>query len=80
MSSRSGGSCVSQSRVPASKQARLTRLAPGSKFGSEETLVPLKAPPEHVADALIALLRELVPPEAAAPEERSDVPVESEAS
>ena len=57
--------------LPASKQARLTRLAPGSKFGSEETLVPLKAPPEQVADALIALLQELVPPEAGGrPEDR----------
>ena len=55
--------------LPASKQARLTRLAPGSKFGSEETLVPLKAPPEQVADALIALLQELVPPEVAPPED-----------
>jgi transcription-repair coupling factor (superfamily II helicase) len=61
--------------LPASKQARLTRLAPGSKFGSEETLVPLKAAPEQVADAHNALLQELLPPE-----DPADVPVESEAS
>jgi len=61
--------------LPASKQARLTRLAPGAKVGSEDALVPLKASPDEVADELVALLRELVPPEDPEP-----VPVESRAS
>jgi transcription-repair coupling factor (superfamily II helicase) len=69
--------------LPASKQARLTRLAPGSKVGSEEALVPLAVAPEEVADALVALLRELVPPPEdprpadAAPRDPARTPVES---
>jgi len=50
--------------LTASKRARLERLAPGAKVGSEGVLVPLKVPPPDVAAALTALLRELVPPEA----------------
>ena len=49
--------------LPASKRARLERLAPGSKVGSGEALVPLRAAPAEVAAALTELLRELVPPE-----------------
>jgi transcription-repair coupling factor (superfamily II helicase) len=52
--------------LPASKQARLERLAPGARFGSGEALVPLKVAPTEVALALTALLRELVPPVASA--------------
>jgi transcription-repair coupling factor (superfamily II helicase) len=52
--------------LPASKQARLERLAPGARFGSGEALVPLKVAPTEVAAALTALLRELVPPVASA--------------
>jgi len=52
--------------LPASKRARLARLAPGAKVGSDDTLVPLDVAPSEVAPALVALLRELVPPEKAA--------------
>ncbi|MEX2255574.1 MAG: transcription-repair coupling factor [Acidimicrobiia bacterium] len=69
--------------LPASKQARLTRLAPGAKVGRDEVLVPITAPPAEVAATLVALLRELVPPEpaptASPTQASSDVPVESAA-
>ncbi len=60
--------------LPASKQARLARLAPGAKVGSDDTLVPIGAAPEDVAAALVSLLQELVPPE-----DPERVPVESQA-
>jgi transcription-repair coupling factor (superfamily II helicase) len=48
--------------LPASKKARLERLAPGAKVGSNDALVPLKAAPADVAAALVDLLQELDPP------------------
>jgi transcription-repair coupling factor (superfamily II helicase) len=49
--------------LPASKRARLERLAPGAKVGSDEVLVPVRVAPPEVAPHLVALLRELIPPE-----------------
>jgi transcription-repair coupling factor (superfamily II helicase) len=49
--------------LPASKRARLERLAPGAKVGSGEALVPVRAAPGEVAGVLTGLLGELVPPE-----------------
>jgi transcription-repair coupling factor (superfamily II helicase) len=60
--------------LPASKQARLARLAPGAKAGTDEVLIPLQAPAADVARALTELLQELVPPEDA-----ESAPVESAA-
>jgi transcription-repair coupling factor (superfamily II helicase) len=48
--------------LPASKKARLERLAPGAKVGSKDVLVPLKAAPADIAAALVDLLQELDPP------------------
>jgi transcription-repair coupling factor (superfamily II helicase) len=49
-----------------SQKVRLARIAPGTKVSTEEVLVPLRVPPAEAAEALTALLQDLIPREVAA--------------
>ena len=51
--------------LKASQQARCTRLHPGSRFGTDGVLIPWTTSPATAAADLVAVLADLVPPDAA---------------
>jgi transcription-repair coupling factor (superfamily II helicase) len=58
---------ISPLRLKVSEQMRLKRLARGAVYKEDlrQVVVPVREPGERVAEGLVALLRQLVPPEAA---------------
>jgi transcription-repair coupling factor (superfamily II helicase) len=51
-----------------SQKIRLRRIAAGAKVSNEEVLIPLAVPPTEVAQRLLTLLTEVVPPATAKPD------------
>ena len=60
--------------LPGSKRVRLERIAKGAKVSRDEVLIPLRVPPAETAAALVAMLRDLVPPPAPEPPSEAGAP------